>query len=121
MLKFILVMIGGSCGAMARTYFTDSLTRHPRLDVLRATVLINSLGAFLLGLVVALSYQTSLYFLLGVGFLGGFTTFSTFQVELATLHQKHYRKRAYFTLIGATLIGLALAFLGFQLGNSWPV
>lgn len=109
-----LVMIGGSLGAMLRVFLTEALTRHPKIDTLRGTIVINSVGAFLLGISAAHLSWTSAYFLVGTGILGGFTTFSTLQVEVIALRKKGNKKRAYGSLLISVGLGFALVWAGYN-------
>lgn len=114
-LNCLLVMIGGSLGAMLRVFLTEALTRHPKIDTLRGTIVINSLGAFLLGITAAHLSWTSAYFLIGTGILGGFTTFSTLQVEVMALRKKGNKSRAYASLLLSVGLGFLLVWAGYQL------
>jgi CrcB protein len=83
------------------------------------TVAINVLGSFLLGLLVVqhgLSQEARTA--LGVGFLGGFTTFSTFTVQ-AVLDVDAGRPGTAFAYVGVSLaLGFAAAAAGFYLGRA---
>lgn len=88
MLKIFLVFIGGGLGATSRylitTFFEGKLGNFPL-----GTLVINVIGCFLMG--VALGFfegkcdSESYKVLLKVGFLGGFTTLSSFYAESLTL------------------------------------
>ena len=76
-----------------------------------ATLTVNVLGALLLGVVLAATRSTTagsenLRLLLGIGFLGSFTTFSTFTAELVRLSEGGAWLRS--TAYAGTSIGLAL-------------
>ncbi len=78
--------LAGGLGAGARYLLDAVLTPrlHPRLPL--ATLVINVVGSFLLGLLLASGFGgPSAQHVLGVGFLGGFTTFSAASAEMVRL------------------------------------
>ena len=76
----LLVAAGGALGVLSR-YGISRLTLHSEA-LIWSTVEINIAGSFLLGLLVAEHrFSRDLREALGVGFLGGFTTLSTFSVK----------------------------------------
>lgn len=111
-LMLIAMAVAGGVGAVAR-FVLDSEIRARTQGVLPwGTIAINLSGSFLLGLLTGLVTSQvapeSWQLVLGTGFLGGYTTFSTASYETVRLLQE--RK----TLIGAinalwTLIGATLA------------
>jgi fluoride exporter len=115
--NYLMVFIGGSLGAVCRYALSIQTKRIISTEFPLATFLINLSGSFLLGLLLASHTGILLQLFLGTGFLGGFTTFSTFQVENATL----FRKGNYGTLLLYVTLSvgmcIAFAFLGFRLGN----
>lgn len=77
----LLVAVGGLHGVLAR-YGLSRMTLHTEALVW-TTVAINIVGSFLLGLLVAEHwFGRDTREAIGVGFLGGFTTFSTFSVQV---------------------------------------
>ena len=72
---------GGIAGALARAGVVEALPHDPGAWPW-ATLLVNLAGAFVLGLVAARGFRRAL---LGQGFCGALTTFSTFQLELLDL------------------------------------
>ena len=77
----VLVGAAGLAGVMAR-YGITRLTLHTEA-LIWSTVGINVVGSFLLGLLAAEHwFSRDTREALGVGFLGGFTTFSTFSVQI---------------------------------------
>jgi CrcB protein len=115
--ELVMVLIGGSLGAVGRFALTGWINERTSRSFPIATFLINLSGSFLLG--VLLSFQTEhlTYLLLGTGFLGGFTTFSTFQMESVALIRLKQRKTmlCYFGLTFCSCI--LLAFFGIWLGS----
>ena len=82
-------MIGGCLGAMGR-FYTGKLLAGAGRSFPFPTLCINIFGSFLLGLAVASGLPALWYKLIGIGFLGAFTTFSTFSYE--TLQLLHTRR-----------------------------
>ena len=94
-LLFILVGIGGGLGAMTRfglTQATADISKQIPLGIF----LCNVIGSFLIGLIAAFLIKTNLFneeisvnvrALLVTGFLGGFTTFSSFSLDVLNLLQ----------------------------------
>lgn len=81
----VLVALGGAAGAVAR-FVVDGEVKSRRTSVWpHATLLINALGSFLLGLLSGEHLGSAATALLTTGFCGGFTTFSTASVETLTL------------------------------------
>ena len=77
----LFVAVGGLLGVLAR-WGISRLTLHSEA-LIWSTVGVNIVGSFLLGLLVAEQwFDRDLREGLGVGFLGGFTTFSTFSVQV---------------------------------------
>ncbi len=116
-IDYLMVFIGGSIGAVCRFAISIQMKRIISTEFPLATFLINLTGSFLLGLLLAWGPGSLVQLLLGTGFLGGFTTFSTFQVENVTL----FRKRSFGILLIYTALSVGLciasAGLGFLLGN----
>ena len=80
------------------------------------TLAVNLCGSFLLGVLVECFAKqwvpASVRIGLGVGFLGGFTTFSTFTVETVRLLERGAYGAALANAIGSTLVGVAAAAAG---------
>jgi CrcB protein len=104
-------------GVLAR-FGIGRLTIHHE-SLLWSTVGINIVGSFLLGLLVAGHwFGRDLREGLGVGFLGGFTTFSTFSVQAVLEVDAGEPGRAAVYVLASVLGGLAAAALGYVLGRS---
>jgi fluoride exporter len=84
-----------------------------------ATVAINVCGSFLLGLVVVAHWASpETRTALGVGFLGGFTTFSTFSVQALLDVEAGEPGRAVIYVLASVALGLAAAAAGYYLGRA---
>lgn len=113
----LLVAIGGFMGAIARFAINKWFNERYSSSFPIATLLINLIGAFLLGYIIGRDLSVNWELLLGTGFMGAFTTFSTFKLEAIKLHMvKNWRAFALYLGISYTL-GILLAFLGMRLGG----
>lgn len=101
----ILVALGAPFGAMLRYFMSQKMNS----SFPYGTLVINLLGAFLLGLVASFDHTTML--LLGTGFLGAFTTFSTFNIEVVQLY-KVTRPKAILYLLLTYIFGPLLFLIG---------
>lgn len=112
----LLTALAGGLGAAARFLLDTLVARHNRLSVPVGTVLINITSCFLLGLLTGLVLRSpdlaELKTVLGVGFLGGYSTFSTASVEGArlVLQRRYWQATAHTG--GMLLASLAAATLG---------
>jgi CrcB protein len=111
------VAIGGTLGVLAR-YGLTRLTLHTEA-LIWTTVGINVAGSFMLGLLVGGSwFGRDLREGLGVGFLGGFTTFSTFSVQ-AVLEADGGRADVAVLYVAVSVLGgIAAAAAGYLLGRT---
>jgi fluoride exporter len=114
--EVMLVALGGALGAGARYELLQTFPVHPgRLPL--TTGSINVGGAFLLGLLLEwLARHRDLRhwsrWLVGVGGLGAFTTFSTFTAELVLLARDDHVLLAFLYGTGSLLAGVAAVLLG---------
>ena len=108
--------IGGLGGVLAR-FGIGRLTEH-HTTLIWSTVAINIAGSFLLGLLTATRwFSRDVREGIGVGFLGGFTTFSTFSVQ-AVLEVDAGREGRALAYVAVSVVGgLAAGALGYLLGR----
>jgi CrcB protein len=112
----ILVFLGGGTGAALRYLVGVAIKPSPSGFPL-STFVINVTGCFLIGLAASLfkPEQTALRNLLIVGFLGGFTTFSTFANESLQLFNIGASKTAVLYLILSNICGIIAVYSGARL------
>jgi len=110
----LLVALGAAVGAPAR--YLLGLWLNGRAPFPWGTFGANVVGSLLLGLFVRLDLGQDAYALLGVGFCGGFTTYSTFAWETHTLAQVNRRHAATYSLL-SLVVGVAAAGVGWWLGG----
>jgi CrcB protein len=118
-MRLVLLAVAGAAGALARYGIASAI--GPR-SFPWATLLVNVVGSFLLGFVlggpVAERWPGTPTLVVGVGFLGAFTTFSTFAFE-ATGMLREDRPVAAFAYVAASLaVGLAASAFGYVVGRA---
>ena len=116
------VAAGGALGALGREFVADVMGRTA-FDILWATFIVNVVGSFILGYVVArhAGRSRSSPFLIpfvGVGVLGAFTTFSLFSVEVFELARGGNWLSALAYPLLSIGVGFVAALLGVRLGGS---
>jgi fluoride exporter len=114
MISVLLVSIGGFFGAIGR--FAVSQKRKRSSNYPFGTLSVNLIGSLLLGFFVSIELHTFTFQLIGVGFLGAFTTFSTFQLELFHM-MKDKKSAALIYLFSSLLGGIILAAIGYWVGS----
>ncbi len=108
--ELLLVAVGAVPGALLR--WQSSVVLHDR------DVLVNVLGSLILGVLLGLPYRPRLQLLVGIGFCGSLTTFSSWMVNSVDLIVSGQLLEA-LGLIGMTLgLGLGGAALGLWIGRS---
>lgn len=111
----ILVAAAGGIGAACRLLVDGLVSSRLSGRFPLGTALINVAGSFLLGLVVTLDPQGMA--VIGTGFLGGFTTFSTASFETARLAIDGRRGAATAYGLGVLVLAVAAASVGYALGR----
>ncbi|MFJ8090351.1 fluoride efflux transporter FluC [Lysinibacillus sp. NPDC095746] len=107
----IIIGIGGLLGALTRFYLGKLIVHtYPW-----ATFFINITGSFALGFLFALHLSDWFWHLIGIGFLGAYTTFSTFGFECLTLLEQQKWRQAIVYISTTVIFGLFFATLGFYL------
>lgn len=121
--KVLLLAFAGACGTVSRFAICElaSKTRVAHLPL--GTFTVNILGSFLFGLIYVLaqrkiSVSSEMRLILLVGFMGAFTTFSTFAFETARMLKSSQWLLACGNVLGQTLLGIAALGLGALVGRS---
>jgi crcB protein len=116
---FLLVFAGGAAGSVLRWWTGVALGHRYQGRFPLATFLINVSGAFLIGALSTLfsiewyhRHESDLTALIMTGFLGGYTTFSSYQMETVALHKEQAYRTASLYWVGSVVAGLAAAALG---------
>jgi CrcB protein len=115
-MTMLLLALAGGLGAASRLVVDGLARHHVRLDFPWATVLINVTGSFLLGLLIGAGAGDRWHDVLGTGFLGGYTTFSTASLETAGLLLDRRPLAAAANGLGVLVACVAAASGGYALG-----
>lgn len=117
---WIIIGLAGSLGAMARYSLSEWIGSLTTRSFPLATFLINVSGSFLFGILLGweppIAFQEAWHHAAGpltTGFLGGYTTFSTFGVECAGLMQKKDWGTAFLYISLSVSLSLGGTFLGY--------
>lgn len=118
---FLLVALAGGLGAAARFALDGLVSARTDGSLPWGTITVNLTGSFVLGLVTGLAGRHLLpedvATVLGVGFLGGYTTFSTASLETVRLLQEGRTTAGVLVGAGTLVTTAALAGLGLWLGS----
>ncbi|GGK81739.1 fluoride efflux transporter CrcB [Amphritea balenae] len=114
MLHVLSVAVGGAFGALARYWISAFVVNNAHYRLPYGTLICNVLGSFLMGVFFILIMEKARINpefrpILMVGFLGAFTTFSSFSLEAVTLLQEgHIMSAAVYILLSVVLCLIAL-------------
>ena len=115
--RYIMVLVGGGSGALLRYMFGTAIMQRYSGTFPLGTFLINVTGSFLIGLLMTLlteHFQPHPYWrlLLVVGFLGGYTTFSSLEYETLQAVRQGSRWMALLNAGGSVALGYLAVWLG---------
>jgi CrcB protein len=116
------IALGSAIGGVARYLVDGTVQRILSTTFPAGTLLINITGSFLLGMIVRYGVETAtltpeMRALLTIGLCGGYTTFSTFTYETATLLESGEWIRAGLYVAGSIVLSLLGVFAGFALAR----
>jgi fluoride exporter len=115
------IAVAGAMGAAARYLLDYHLVTRVKSSFPWGTFTVNVTGSlllgFLAGLVLFQDLSASAKVILGTGFLGAYTTFSTWMYETARLVEEGSWGTAVLNAVGSLLVGIVAAALGLWLAN----
>lgn len=122
MRTFWAVAIGAALGGVARYYLASALQQRLGATFPWGTLVVNVSGSLLLGVLIRYALVTpsvsvEMRALLTTGFCGGYTTFSTYSYETATLLEDGQYGRAGAYALASVVVALGATFAGFVLAR----
>ncbi|MCL4157165.1 UNVERIFIED_CONTAM: hypothetical protein GTU68_000264 [Idotea baltica] len=116
-------MVGGACGATARFLVVSKVGEKFGSNFPYGTLTVNVIGSFVMGflaimLVERLALDPLLKLGVFVGFLGAFTTFSTFSMDTLSLLESGQSFRALLYMFVSVLLSVLAVWLGVVLGKT---
>ena len=119
---FIAIFLGGGCGALSRYLIIDQMNKLGTNSFPYGTMLVNVLGAFLIGIVyyllmskIIISEQLKVF--ITIGFLGGFTTFSSFNLDFFRLIESGNIFPALMYALATLLTTIVAFYIGYSLSK----
>jgi len=122
--QLIVIALGGACGSVVRFLVSSGVYQWLGRGFPYGTLAVNVIGSFLIGLLAealilqrvtfALEYRAAIL----VGFLGGFTTFSSFSLETIYLIEQGALSKAALNIAGSVFACLLAVWLGLLAGRS---
>jgi CrcB protein len=110
--------LAGGLGALARFLVDGAVASRIGSDFPFGTLAVNLSGAFTLGVLVGAMVQGDGYRLVATGFLGGYTTFSTWMFESHRLGEDGELDLAGVNLLVSLVLGLLVIWAGRHLGST---
>lgn len=117
-LAWVGVGVVGAAGAYARFALAAAVTARRPSAFPYGTFVVNMTGAFVLGLLAGFAVEGNARLVFGTGFLGAYTTFSTWMVESQRLGEDGEWPVMWAYLLGSMAGGLAAAGAGWLLGEA---
>ena len=122
-MTYLLIGVFGAAGAISRYALDGWVSDATHGQFPWGTMVVNVAGAFAIGVLIALTTERLVSSpewrnALGIGFLGSFTTFSTYAFETVKLTEDGALGLAFANALGMVALGLVAAFAGLAIGRS---
>ena len=111
------VMVMGGFGALARFALDRAVNQRVGRPFPFGTLAVNASGACLLGFLAGLALSPQVALVVGTGFVGSYTTFSTWMLETQRLSEERQLRPAVANIIVSLVLGLVAAWLGLWIGG----
>jgi len=121
--RLLLIGLGGAIGSVLRYIVSTSTHQWMGRSFPYGTLSVNAIGSFLIGFLFIIlldrvdGFSDTLRSFLIIGFLGGFTTFSSFSMETINLIENGEFFRSFLNIMISLILCLSLTWLGILLGR----
>lgn len=125
MVKYVMVGIGGFAGSIARYWLGSYIGEKVGTRFPYGTFVINISGSFLIGLIMSLlaekmRWNPNWIYLVPIGFIGAYTTFSTFEYETLRTVQDGQFLTAFLNITLSVVTGFVAVWAGAAAGRAMP-
>jgi fluoride exporter len=123
MSKYLIVAFGGALGSVLRLWAGGYLSTRLGTRFPYGTFVVNITASFLIGFVMTLLVQETHWspnwrYLIAIGFIGGYSTFSTFEYETFQVFQDGEFLIAFLNVALSVVVGFASVWLGVITGKA---
>jgi len=121
-LQIFAIMIGGAIGAALRFMVSNGVYNVLGRDFPYGTLAVNIIGSFFMGLLTIMllergDFDPLFKLAILVGFLGSFTTFSTFSLDTLSLINDGALIRAFINMVGSVVVCVSAVWLGMMVAK----
>jgi CrcB protein len=125
LIKYLMVGVGGFLGSVLRFWLGSYIGGRLGARFPYGTFVINATGSFLLGMIVTVlaakaHWSPNWRYLIPIGFIGGYTTFSTFEFETLRLAQDGQMLMAILNVTLSVVVGFVGVWAGAIAGRAIP-
>jgi CrcB protein len=121
--KVLLIGVGSGIGGISRYLLSAFVHQYVGRSFPYGTLIVNALGCLLMGFIFiillerfdGMGDQLRAFFL--IGFLGGFTTFSSFSIETLNLFENGQLISSFVNIMASIILCLVLTWIGMLLGR----
>ncbi|HTC49033.1 MAG TPA: fluoride efflux transporter CrcB [Candidatus Aquilonibacter sp.] len=122
-MKYLMVAIGGALGSVLRFWLGSYIGGRLGSRFPYGTFAVNMTGSFLIGMVLTVLAEKTQWsmnwrYLIAIGFIGGYTTFSAFEYETFRLFQDGEMRSAMLNVTLSVVIGFVGVWMGAMAGRA---